>query len=88
VTPEERSIWQAAYAAAFVVEFARTQRSAELVPAHQRSGELPSDLAARVTNAEHPAWIADLTVLRLREWRRNEDPDMGVRIDTGDPDAG
>lgn len=77
MTAEERAIWGAAYAAAFVADFKNTQRAAEAIGS---TGELPSDAAARITGAEYPAWVADLAVRRLREWRLAENPETGVTL--------
>lgn len=78
---QERNIWAAAYGAAFVARYEETLEFAQSVSAHQRQGELPSDMAARTTNAEWPGYIADLAVRRYREWREQERPTLGTSVE-------
>lgn len=84
---QERNIWAAAYGAAFVARYEETLEFAQDISAHQRQGELPSDMAARTTNAEWPGYIADLAVRRYREWRQQENPRLGTSVD-GESDRG
>jgi hypothetical protein len=70
MTPEEKELWQQAYAAAFANEF---YRSFALYQDCDRTVESIS--------AEFPATVADLAVVRLRQWRETEDPKMGLEID-------
>lgn len=60
LTDNERGVWTAAYAAAFVADFG---------DATQRVGW---DQATELASAEEPALIANLAVLRLRQWRKSE----------------
>lgn len=62
---EEKAIWQAAYAAAFVEQFINNRV------------QVGFDRAVDLASAEHAIAVADLTVLRLREWRRDEKPNAG-----------
>ena len=87
MTEEERAIWRAAYAAAFVADFRHVTRVAETIAVRVAPGEppeSPDETAARITHAERPAWIAEHAVRRLREWRATEDPEAGIRLDDGD----
>ena len=78
---QERRIWSAAYGAAFVSGYQRTRDFAETIPAAQRHGELPSDMAERLTTAEWPGHMADLAVRRYREWREQEKPTLGTSVE-------
>jgi hypothetical protein len=69
VTPEEQEIWRAAYAAAFVTWFYRSEQVTDF-----------NEAAVSVT-AEGPITVADLAVLRLREWRAEEEPTAGKDFD-------
>lgn len=70
LTDDERAIWRAAYAAAFVADFDRNGGEEDFF-----------DRAAKATNAERAIALADLAVERLREWRRDEKPLAGVEFD-------
>lgn len=77
MTDEERKVWRAAYAAAFMVEF----HEAELQARESRSRS-PFDQAAALATAETPIAMADIAVIRLREWRRDERETAGYELDT------
>lgn len=76
-TDDERSIWRAAYAAAFVAAFDRNE--AEAIP--YTRGEVyvgRFDRAAQCTTAERAITVADLAVHRLRQRRDAEQALAGV----------
>lgn len=76
MTDEERKIWRAAYAAAFVADFERLHSygvQCGLSDAFDRS--------ASSTTAERAITIADLAVARLREWRIDENPSAGTALE-------
>lgn len=79
---QERRIWAAAYGAAFVAQYENTRKHAEAIPASGRGGELPSEIAVRSTDAEGPGYIADLAVIRYREWRASEKPTLGTSVES------
>ena len=68
---QELAIWNAAYAAAFVEGFGFYRRGA---------GSFEAAVAASA-DAGEAAHVADLAVMRLREWRRSECADTGLSID-------
>lgn len=73
-TEDERAIWRAAYAAAFVSDFERMYTDVPI-----RKG--PFDTAARCTTAERAITVADLAIHRLRQWRHDERALAGVQLD-------
>lgn len=66
-SPRERSVWDATFAAAFASEF---------MAEWSRRGRF--DAAAQSMTAETAGTIADLAILRLREWRRDNDRRLGT----------
>ena len=72
MTDEERQVWRATYASAYVAEFKRT---CEAGPADPSFGT-----ALRCTCAETAARIADSSVRQLRRWRELRDPECGVSV--------
>lgn len=68
-TDRECRIWDAAYAAAFARGF--NQYFGNLADFQNASGRI---------NAEYAADIADLAVMRLREWQECEDPNTSHEI--------
>lgn len=75
LTASELRIWEAVYAARFVSEFASSEAVRSAIPdrpANPRDAESPFDCGVRCTHAEAPATVADLAVLRLREWTSGE----------------
>jgi hypothetical protein len=64
-TSEEKAIWNAAYAAAFVAEFNKMREVSNW------------DRADALVSAEAPITLADTAVERLREWRSDEDATAG-----------
>lgn len=81
MTDDERAVWQAAYAAAFVAEF---DRNVVDVQPYTRGEQYVSrfDRAAQQSpsTAERAITIADLAVYRLRQWRENEQPSTGILL--------
>lgn len=71
MTDRERALWDAVFGAYFVREFAWTKE-------HGRG----FDHAVASTNAEAAGTVANIAVLRYRQWRKDEnDADFGERID-------
>lgn len=68
MTEEERSIWRAAYGAAFVAQF------------HVNKTIVGFDRAIENTTAEQAGTVADHAVMRFREWRENEDGGFGASL--------
>lgn len=64
----ERAIWAAAYSAAFVREFKFHQDNVGF------------DRAVASTNGEAAGTIANVAVLRYRQWRDQENSDFGTII--------
>jgi hypothetical protein len=75
---DEREIWRAAYAAAFVLDFEARRRDWEDNGASIVSS--PFDEAARSVTAERSITVADLAVARLAQWRQKEDSLAGVEL--------
>lgn len=69
MSDEEKRIWDAAYATAFITDFRAFQ---------ERVGTVR---ALEVTSADTAAELADEAVRRLRELRKEEDPDIGWDVD-------
>lgn len=67
---EERQLWQKTYAAAFSGDFMQNFVLFR-----------DFDRAASSTPAEFAATVADLAVVRLKQWRRDESPETGHSID-------
>ena len=63
----EKAVWAAAYGSAFAVEFRRSEASVGF------------DVAVRAASAESCCDIADLAVVRLREWRDTEESFRSLR---------
>ncbi len=88
---EERGIWAAAYASAFMLEWERTYAAAQEPGASQArlrdwkpgdgQPDSPYDATCKMVTAEAAISRADLAVIRLREWRRDENPEAGFRLD-------
>lgn len=76
MTEEERKVWRAAYAAAFMVLFHESE-----LGAREARVRTPFDRAVDLATAEAPIVLADLAVIRLREWRRDERSMAGWEID-------
>ena len=69
MTDREKAIWDAAYAAAFMLDFFELKRVAGW------------DRAEEVVSAEAATAAADLAIRRLREWRRDENPGAGETVE-------
>ncbi len=86
MTGEEKAIWNAAYAAAFMADWERQYKScleADERTGHRGYGEravTPYDKACMVVSAEAAISRADLAVLRLRQWRAAGEPQTGAGI--------
>jgi hypothetical protein len=76
MSTEEREIWRAAYAAAFVADF---ERKHEYYRNDLIAGS-PFDEAARVVYAERAITVADLAIVRLRQWRDDNDALAGCML--------
>lgn len=76
MTGEEMDIWRAAYAAAYVADFNASRKL------HEDIGGVryPFDEATKKTSAERAATIADIAVLKLREWRKSA-PSAGYQLE-------
>lgn len=68
----EKRIWDAAYGAYFALDFKAVADS----PVHTGW-----DQAEATTTAEAPSRVADLAVIRFREWRDQEDELLGEEVD-------
>ena len=64
----EQRIWDAAYAEAFIREFADTRARGTF------------DRAVELSSAEAAIIAADLVVIRLREWKVRENQDAGIYL--------
>ena len=73
MTPREQHLWDALYAASFVIDFDNNGGSEGWV-----------SQAEKRVNAERPITIADLGVQRLREWKRDENASAGEKLAEGD----
>jgi hypothetical protein len=71
---DEREVWRAAYAAAFVERFARNREMSS------GGGFNGIDEAYRITDAEVPIGIANAAVIALRVWRALEDSFADIRV--------
>lgn len=71
---EERAVWRAAYAAAFVDDFNNMARG------DHRAHGVGFDRAVESTSAERAITVADLAVCKLRDWRLSEAPDAGRKL--------
>lgn len=76
MTAEEMDIWRAAYAAAFVADHNASRKL------HEEIGGVryPFDEATKKTSAERAVSIANIAVLKLREWRKSA-PSAGYQIE-------
>lgn len=81
MTAEEQMIWRAVYAAAFVQDYEGLREAAEQMPSQERKGVYPSDMAMDKVSVELACTIADLSVRKLREWRKEENPNAGLIIE-------
>jgi hypothetical protein len=74
VTPDEKSIWVAAYAAAYVSDFTEMRKLAEAVGPRDRdpSAYFPFDEAEQRTSAEYALFVANIAVDKLRKWVASE----------------
>lgn len=82
MTDDERAIWAATYAAAFVSHFRDTHASCRqdrTSPVGART-LVPFDRAMQIMTAEEGITIADAAVRRLRQWRAAEEPGAGVTL--------
>jgi len=79
MSDDERAVWRAAYAAAFVAAFDTDQ--AECRGYQKGSGYVSAfDQAAMHTTAERAVTLANLAVHRLRQWRDAEHGLAGVEL--------
>lgn len=81
MTDEERAIWRATYAAAYVAEFDALEDHFQSEPRTDPSGQAltPFDRAMFTQSGERACTLADAAVRRLREWRPSE-PLVGMRL--------
>jgi hypothetical protein len=88
MSEDDKKLWHIAYAAAFVAEYQSILHVYESSRPHPEDKDplkyYPTDKALRSMSAENAASVADAAVVRLKQWRKDEDPAMGVVIDWPD----
>lgn len=73
MTPQEKTIWNAAYAAAFARRFDGDRRAVGFDRAASFEGD-------GLCSSEFAVAVADLAVIALRRWRADENPVAGVLV--------
>lgn len=83
MTEEERAIWRAAYAVAFVNDFEASVQHWQERREERAAGPrapTPYDRAMQNITAEGAIGVADAAVRRLRQWREREEPLAGAEL--------